>query len=147
MKKKILSILCALIVLLSPVLFLVGCSADESEDVKITASKAWSVKVGGSFSTCTVGSDFKIEYAEKQWNSEAGEYQYVKAFGEDGKPSEFSEEKAVLTIDSLAEAIEKGLVCAGGFDSSTATTGTDTLTMELIFMGVRFNVQYAVSAT
>ena len=140
MKKKILSILCTLIVLLSPVLFLVGCSTDEDEDIVMTGTTGWSVNVGGAFDTCTVPEGFEITYTEKQWNSEAGEYQYVSGFGDDGKPV-FSEEKAVLTIDSLAEAIEKGLVCASGFDSSKEAEG---LTMELIFMGARFNVQYKV---
>lgn len=125
MKKKLLSILAAFIICLSPVLFLAGCTPQEDASVKMTGQTGWSVQKDQSFASMTVPADFKIEYKENKYNKEKGKYEDVDA----------------TPITTLADAISKGLRVIEGFDSSTVGNNKK---MTVIFAGKYFEITYNV---
>lgn len=125
MKKKLLSILAAFIICLSPVLFLAGCTPQEDPNVIMTGQTGWSVQKDQSFASMTVPDDFKIEYKENKYNKETGKYEDV----------------AATPITTLADAINKGLRVISGFDSSTVGNNKK---MTVIFGGKYFEITYNV---
>ena len=123
MKKKLLSILVAFIVCLSPILLISGCGEETDQGVTLTYT-SWTVAQNGKFSECTV-EGLSITYSLNVYNSETGKY----------------EDKEQEPITNLATAINNGLVVVSGFDSST--TGTDKK-MTVMFGGQTFEVTYSV---
>ena len=125
MKKKLLSILAALIICLSPVLFLAGCTPQE-QNVDISHKTGWTVALNGSFASMSVPENFKITYYKNQYNKTANKYEDVK-----------------VEITTLADAIANGLRVISGFDSSTEGQKT----MKVIFGGKYFDITYTVGNT
>ena len=126
MKKKLLSILAAFIICLSPVLFLAGCTSQE-QNVTITPLTGWSVAKDGSFASMSVPDGFKITYYKNQYNKTANKYEDVK-----------------VEITTFADALANGLRVIRGFDSSTVGEGK---TMKVIFGGKYFDITYSVTGT
>ncbi len=122
MKKKLLSILAALIICLSPVLFLAGCTPQE-QNVTMDGKTGWTVAKDGSFASMSVPQDFKITYYKNQYNKKTEKYEDVKA-----------------EITTLADAIANGLKVISGFDSSTE--GDKKMTV--VFGGKYFEITYTV---
>ena len=124
MKKKLLSILVAFIICLSPVLLLTGCGGETDQGVSLTYT-SWSVAQGGKFSECTV-SGLNITYSKNVYNEETNKYEDV----------------VQDPITDFATAIKNGLGAVGGFDSSKV----GTYEMTVMFGGETFKVTYTVNA-
>ena len=142
MKKKLLSILVALIVCISPLFFAVGCSTDNDGNVSVTPLTGWKVLEGSSsFSASTVQApnEFTLKY-------KVG----TLVFEDDPSTTDVKENSyytyAEKTITSLREAIEAGLGCAADFDSSEMKEG-EKRKMILTFELQRFEVEYTVVAS
>ena len=133
MKKKLLSILAVLVICLSPVLFMVGCSPSEDQGVTMTPLTGWTVAQNASFASMTVPSGFSITY--KAEDRENPKY--------DDKGNIIGYNTKDMTITTLADAIANGLRVIEGFDSSTAGAKT----MKVFFGGEIFTVSYTVTAT
>ena len=122
MKKKLLSIFAALVICLSPVLFLAGCTVNEDQGVTLEYT-SWKVELDGSFASSTV-EGLKITYYVNEYSKEDGEYRDVLA----------------PEITTLSDAIANGLRVVEGFDSSSVGTKT----MKVIFGGEMFTITYEV---
>ena len=125
MKRKLLSLILVLMLCFTPTFFLAGCDGSTGDDITFTAG-TWTVAEGGSFESCTV-TGLSITYTENKYDPAQGKYVDTQK-----------------TITTFADALNAGLVCASGFDSSTVGTG---LKMTVVFGAESFVVEYSVTAT
>ncbi len=143
MKRKLLSIIVALIVCISPVFFLTGCDGNTNNDVVFpdTIKTGWTFVVGDEFEDCLSAGrscpEGSITYTATT-TKETAEYTYNEKTALWEKKDE--------TI-SISEAIKSHLlVCMSVIDTTTATETGKSRTMTLIFDDATIKVEYTVVA-
>ena len=149
MKKKLLSILVALIVCISPLFFAVGCSTDNDSGVAFpdNLKTGWSVVEGSDdWLDCT--------HSGKTWYQVEGSIEYYTetfdpnldkdgdGVAEGGMVKSSSKSKILVS-----EAVRQGLLtCISGFNSSKMLANESTRTMILMFDMTQIEITYTVTS-